>query len=63
MSSIFWLTNSALVYKPKWGGGGGGGVSANDYSWAHGAQINFGDLTPYFSYGKWYGAIIKLPTT
>jgi hypothetical protein len=32
-------------------GGGGGGcdceVSANEYSCAHGAQINFGDLTPY----------------
>jgi hypothetical protein len=27
----------------------GGGASANEYSYAHahGAQINFGDLTPY----------------
>jgi hypothetical protein len=41
-----WLTNSALVYEPEWGGGGCE-VSANDCSWAHGAQVNFGDLTPY----------------
>ncbi len=27
--------------------GGGCGVSANEYSCAHGAQINLGDLTPY----------------
>jgi hypothetical protein len=26
------------------GGGGGCGVSANEYSCAHGAQIKFGDL-------------------
>jgi hypothetical protein len=34
------------------GGGGGAscGVSANEYSCAHGAQINFGDLTPYLTY-------------
>jgi hypothetical protein len=25
-------------------------VSANEYSCAHGAQINFGDLTPYLTY-------------
>jgi hypothetical protein len=34
--------------------GGGGyecGVSANEYSCAHGAQINFGDLTPFLTYG------------
>jgi hypothetical protein len=37
MSSI-WLTNSALVYEPKClGGGVGYGVSANEYSCAHGA--------------------------
>ncbi len=30
-------------------GGGGCGVSANEYSSAHGAQINFGDLTPYLN--------------
>jgi hypothetical protein len=27
------------------------GVLANEYSCAHGAQINFGDLTPYLTYG------------
>ncbi len=32
------------------GGGGGCGVSANEYSCTHGAQINFGDLTPYLTY-------------
>ncbi len=29
----------------------GCGVSANEYSWVHGAQINFGNLTPYLTYG------------
>ncbi len=40
------MTNSALVYEPKLGGGaeGGCGVSANEYSCAHRAQINLGDL-------------------
>jgi hypothetical protein len=33
-------------------GGGGGGVPANEYSGAHGTQINFGDLTPYLTYGR-----------
>jgi hypothetical protein len=32
------------------GGGGSLRVSANEYSCAHGAQINFGDLTPYLTY-------------
>jgi hypothetical protein len=32
----------------RWGGGCG--VSANEYSCAHGAQINFVDLTPYLTY-------------
>jgi hypothetical protein len=31
-------------------GEGGCGVSANEYSCAHGAQINFGDVTPYLIY-------------
>jgi hypothetical protein len=36
---------------PNTGGGGGvAGVSANEYSCAHGAQINFGDLAPYLTY-------------
>ncbi len=34
------------------GGGGVGAVTANDYSCAHGAQINFGDLTPYLTFGR-----------
>jgi hypothetical protein len=32
------------------GKGGLRGVSANEYSCAHGAQINFGDLTPCLTY-------------
>jgi hypothetical protein len=33
------------------GGGWGCGVSANEYSYAHRAQINFGgDLSPYLTY-------------
>ncbi len=38
--------------------GGGSVVSANEYSCAHGAQINFGDLTPYFI--QWNGASDRL---
>ncbi len=41
---LSWLTKSALLYEPR-----GCGVSANEYSCAHGAQVNFGDLTPYFT--------------
>ncbi len=33
-----WLTNGSLVYAPKCGARGGCGVSANEYSCAHGAQ-------------------------
>ncbi len=49
---LSWLTNRALVYEPECGGGGDGGVSAsaNEYSCAQGAQINFGDLIPYLTY-------------
>ncbi len=37
--------------RPNAGWGRGvAGVSANEYSCAHGAQINFGDLTPYLTY-------------
>jgi hypothetical protein len=39
---------------PNAGDGGGGGccgASANEYYCAFGAQINFGDLTPYLAYG------------
>ncbi len=51
---LSWLTNSTLVYEPiaqVLGVGGSCGVSANEYSCAHGAQKNFGDLTPYLTYG------------
>jgi hypothetical protein len=52
-----WLTNSALVYEPKCRERGWScGVSANEYSCAHGAQINFGDLTPYLTYD--YGDVL-----
>ncbi len=30
------------------------GVSANEYSCAHEAQINFGELTPYLTYATTY---------
>jgi hypothetical protein len=30
----------------------GCGVSANEYSCTHGAQINYGDLTPYLTYAS-----------
>jgi hypothetical protein len=38
---------------PNAGDGGGrvaGSLSANEYSCAYGAQINFGDLTPHLTY-------------
>ncbi len=49
---LSWLTNSALVYEPKCGERGGGGLwglsqSVQLYT---GAQINFGDLSPYLTY-------------
>jgi hypothetical protein len=36
-------------------GGGVRGLSQREYSCVHGAQINFGDLTPYLTYdgGSW----------
>jgi hypothetical protein len=45
------LANSALVYEPKCGGGVGCGVSANEYSFANGAQTIFAGLSPYLTYG------------
>jgi hypothetical protein len=33
-------------------GGGGCGASAKEYICAHGAKINFEDLTPYLTYGS-----------
>jgi hypothetical protein len=48
---LSWLTNSALVYESNCGGWlWSSVVSANEYSCAHEAQINFGDLTPYLTY-------------
>jgi hypothetical protein len=42
-----------------WGGGGGGcGVLANKYNFAHGALINFGDLTSYLSNDSTYSTIL-----
>jgi hypothetical protein len=37
------------LMSPNACGWGGCGVSANEYSYAHRAQINFGDLTPYLT--------------
>jgi hypothetical protein len=54
MSSIFADQFSDLVYEHKCGVGVCG-VSANEYSCAHGAQINFGDLTPYLTYSLQVG--------
>jgi hypothetical protein len=41
------------------GGGGVCGVSASEYSCANGAQINFGDLTPYLTYDQKEGGGTK----
>ncbi len=43
---------------PNAGGWQGCGVSANEYSCAHGAQINFGDLTPYLTYDGKEGCVV-----
>ncbi len=47
-----WLIAPSYM-NPNAGGGvwGSCGVSANEYSCAHGAQINFGNLTPYLTDG------------
>ncbi len=47
---LSWLINSALVHEPKCEGKGGLRGLTNEYSSAHGAQINFGDVTPYLTY-------------
>jgi hypothetical protein len=50
MSSI-WLTNSALVYEPKCGGGGSQpSQPMSTVQLYTGAQINFGDITPYLAF-------------
>jgi hypothetical protein len=38
---------------PNAGEGGSCGVLANEYSCAHGAQINFGDLIPNLTYVRY----------
>ncbi len=58
MSSIL-ADQERLVYQPKCGGGGGlgglsqwlqlGSVSAKEYSWAHGALIDFGRANAIFN--------------
>jgi hypothetical protein len=58
---LFWLTNSTLVYEPNAGEGGDCGVSANEDSCAHGAQINFGDPTPYLTYERKPSSSFKRP--
>jgi hypothetical protein len=56
-----WLTNSAPYASLNAGVGGRvWGVSANEYSCAHGAQINFRDLAPYFLTCVRYLAIVTL---
>ncbi len=58
MSSIL-ATNTALVLEPKWGREGCG-VSANEDRCAHGAQINFKDLTPYSLFSLWSTLLISI---
>jgi hypothetical protein len=44
-----WLINSALVYEPKFGGGVAAGYQPVSIQLFTGAQINFGDVTFYFT--------------
>ncbi len=53
---LSWLTNTPIG--PEYTRSNAGkrwscGVSANEYSCTHGAQINFRDLTPYLTYKLW----------
>jgi hypothetical protein len=41
--------------------GGGYVVQANEYSCARGAQISFGDLTSYLTYGREGDELLKIP--
>jgi hypothetical protein len=56
MSSTLGLINSALVHEPKYVGRGGVESSQPMSTAVHRSQINFGDLTPYLTYGLsvWY---------
>ncbi len=49
--SLSWLTKSALVYEPKCKGKWGVVGSQPMSTAVHRSQINFGDLTPYLTYG------------
>jgi hypothetical protein len=66
MSSILADQIAPSYVSPNAGGGGGGGgcrVSTDEYSCAHEAKINFGDLTPYVTYGsagRWTGRYLCL---
>jgi hypothetical protein len=50
--SLSSLTNSALVYEPKWGGGGRGVAGSQPMSAAvhMEPEKNFGDITSYLTY-------------
>ncbi len=54
MSSIVTDQELPRINESKCGGIGGFRASASEYSCAHGVQINFGDLTPYLTYGLFY---------
>jgi hypothetical protein len=43
------------------GEGAGCGASANEYSCTNGAQISFGDLTSYLTYGRGGEELLKIP--
>ncbi len=47
---IGWPIACSYMTQMRGKGGGSCGVSANEYSCTHGAQIKFGDLTPYLTY-------------
>jgi hypothetical protein len=52
MSSILADQKRPIAHIRGDGVGRGFGVSANEFSCAHGAQINFGDLAPYLTYAN-----------
>jgi hypothetical protein len=47
---LSWLTNSAHVYEPKFGGDGEFQGLSQEVQLYTEAQINFGDVTPYLTY-------------
>ncbi len=56
MSSVFAYQERPRIWAQMRGEGEVWGVSANEYSCAHGAQINFGDLTTYLTNDWWQHA-------